>query len=81
MTGKVLTENIAILMHLADSHQEVGLAPPCGSVERAQVNRWLSFFAMNIYGPEYLRMRPEFACREQESALSSHRATVLRRGG
>ncbi len=58
--GTVLTENIAILMHLADSHLEAGLAPPCGSVERAQVNRWLSFFAMNIYGPEYLRMRPAF---------------------
>lgn len=58
--GTVLTENMAILMHLADSHPEAGLAPPCGSVERAQINRWLSFFAMNIYGPEYLRMRPAF---------------------
>ena len=58
--GTILTENLAILMHLADLHPESGLAPPCGSVERAQVNRWLSFFAMNIYGPEYLRMRPKF---------------------
>jgi GST-like protein len=58
--GTILTENLAILMHLADSHPEGGLAPACGSVERAQVNRWLSFFAMNVYGPEYLRMRPAF---------------------
>jgi GST-like protein len=58
--GTILTENLAILMHLADSHPQGGLAPACGSVERAQVNRWLSFFAMNVYGPEYLRMRPAF---------------------
>jgi glutathione S-transferase len=58
--GTILAENLAILMHLADSHPEGGLAPACGSVERAQVNRWLSFFAMNVYGPEYLRMRPAF---------------------
>ena len=58
--GTILTENLAILMHLADYHPEGDLAPACGSVERAQVNRWLSFFAMNVYGPEYLRMRPAF---------------------
>ncbi len=57
--GSVLTKNIRILMRLADAHPDVGLAPPCGSVERAQINRWLSFFAMNIYAAEYVRMAPE----------------------
>ena len=66
--GSVLTENIAILMHLADSHPQAGLAPPCGSVERAQINRWLSFFAMNVYGPEYLRMRPAFYTTDPSGA-------------
>lgn len=66
--GSVLTECIAILMHLADAHPEASLAPPCGSVERAQINRWLSFFVMNIYGPEYLRMRPAFYTTDPSGA-------------
>ena len=66
--GTILTENIAILAHLADSHPESGLAPACGTVARAQVNRWLSFFAMNIYGPEYLRMRPAFYTTDPDGA-------------
>lgn len=66
--GTILTENIAILMHLADSHPDAGLAPSCGTVERAQVNRWLSYFAMNIYGPEYLRMRPAFYTTKSSEA-------------
>ncbi len=64
----VLTEIIAILMHLADAHPESALAPGCGTVERAQVNRWLSFFAMNVYGPEYMRMRPGFYTTEATGA-------------
>ncbi len=57
--GSILTENTAILMHLADTHPEADLAPRCGTVERAQINRWLSFFAMNVYEGEYHRIRPE----------------------
>jgi len=66
--GTLLSENTAILMHLADSHPDANLAPPCGTVERAQVNRWLSYFAMNIYGPEYLRMRPAFYTTKSSEA-------------
>ncbi len=57
--GSILTENIAILMHLADTHPEADLAPRGGTVERAQINRWLSFLAMNNYVAEYRRARPE----------------------
>ena len=57
--GSILTENIAILMHLADTHPEADLAPRCGSAERAQINRWLSFFAMNAYEQEIRRLHPE----------------------
>ncbi len=66
--GSILTENTAILMHLADTHPEADLAPHCGSVERAQINRWLSFFAMNNYGQEIRRLRPERYTTDQSAA-------------
>lgn len=66
--GSILTETVAILMHLADTHREAAVAPPCGSVERAQVNRWLSYFVTNIYGPEYLRIRPAFYTSDPSGA-------------
>lgn len=56
--GTVLTEVIAILMHLADTHPEAALAPPAGTFERAQVNRWLSFLATNVYEGEKRRVSP-----------------------
>jgi glutathione S-transferase len=65
--GSILTENTAILMHLADTHPEADLAPHCGSVERAQINRWLSFFAMNNYGQEIRRLRPERYTTDQSA--------------
>lgn len=39
--GTVMTETLAILPHLADAHPEADLLPPPGSVERAQVMRWM----------------------------------------
>jgi len=66
--GSILTENTAILMHLADTHPEADLAPHCGSVERAQINRWLSFFAMNNYEQEIRRLRPERYTTDQSAA-------------
>ena len=37
----VLTENLAILLFLADTHPDVGLAPSCGTKERAKLHEWL----------------------------------------
>jgi glutathione S-transferase len=54
----LLTEGIAILLHLADAHPEAGLAPRCGTPERDQLMRWLSFFATNVYEGESRRVRP-----------------------
>ncbi len=49
----------AILMHLADLHPKAGLAPRCGSMERAQLNRGMSYFAMHVYEGENRRAHPE----------------------
>lgn len=45
----VLTESLAIMLHLADSHPSAELIPKPGSTERAQVYRWMSFTATNVY--------------------------------
>ncbi len=46
--GSIMTEGPAILLHIADAHPEAGLAPPPGTSERAQHDRWLIFFALNV---------------------------------
>src|SRR5687767_6241772 len=50
--GQTITEAPAIVMHLADSHPQAGLAPVPGSPERAQYYRWMLFMA-NTLQPAY----------------------------
>jgi glutathione S-transferase len=45
----VLTESLAIMLHIADCHPSAGLLPATGSTERAQVYRWMSFISTNVY--------------------------------
>jgi glutathione S-transferase len=47
--GSIMTEGSAMLLHIADSHPAVGLAPIPGTSERAQHDRWLICFAVNVY--------------------------------
>ena len=47
--GSIMTETSAMLLHIADAHPEARLAPAPGTSERAQHDRWLIFFAVNIY--------------------------------
>jgi len=57
--GSVMTEGAAILLHIADSHPDSNLAPPPGSSERAQHDRWLFFFAVNVYEGELRKINPQ----------------------
>ena len=43
--GEVLTESVALLMHLADSNPTKALAPAPGSIERARYYQWLLYLA------------------------------------
>lgn len=54
--GGIVTEGPAILMHLADAHPEAALLPAAGTVERAEVTRWLFFFAVNVYEGELRKL-------------------------
>jgi glutathione S-transferase len=46
--GTIMTEGPAIMLHVADAHPKAKLAPPPGTSERAQHDRWLIFLAMNV---------------------------------
>ncbi len=54
--GSIMTEGPAMLLHIADAHPEVRLAPTLGTPERAQHDRWLIFFAVNVYEGELRKM-------------------------
>ncbi len=58
-SGERLTETMAILMHLADSHPESGLAPAPGTLERAKLDQWMSFTLANIYEGELRKNYPQ----------------------
>ena len=47
--NSVLTESLAIMLHIADCHPSAGLIPATGTAERAQVYRWMSFVSTNVY--------------------------------
>ena len=47
--GTLMTESVAMMMHLADCHPESGLMPGLGKTERAIAYRWLLFGAVNLY--------------------------------
>jgi glutathione S-transferase len=49
--GGLLTEGPAILQYLADRVPAAGLAPPCGTLERARLQEWLSFISSELHKP------------------------------
>jgi len=57
--GSIMTEGAAILLHISDAHPQVNLAPPPGSSKRAQHDRWLFFFAVNVYVGELRKLQPQ----------------------
>ena len=71
--GQTITEAPAIVMHLADSHPQAGLAPAPGSPERAQYYRWMLFMA-NTLQPAYRAWfySPEIAGAGNVEAVKQH---------
>src|SRR4051794_19198695 len=56
--GQLMTESAAILIHLADSHPEAGLAPAPGAKDRAQFLRWMVYVPAQIYSMYWVRDVP-----------------------
>jgi glutathione S-transferase len=53
--GSVMTESAAMMIHLADTHAEAGLAPGLALAARAQYLRWMIYLAAAPYTSD-LRM-------------------------
>lgn len=55
----VLTESAAICLHLADKHSEAGLMPAVGSVERAELYRWLFYLSNTLQAEMFTWFYPD----------------------
>jgi glutathione S-transferase len=47
--GRVLTENVAVLLYVADQNPQAKLAPPAPSFERYRLVEWLCFINSEIH--------------------------------
>lgn len=59
--GTAIYEAAAILLHLADRHPEVGLAPACGSIERGRFYQWLMYLTNTLQESANRFSHPELA--------------------
>ncbi|NKB75497.1 MAG: hypothetical protein GKR96_00285 [Gammaproteobacteria bacterium] len=57
--GTVLTETVAMTLHLAEAFPDAGLLPPLGTSERAMAYRWLLYMATNTYMHDLRYYYPE----------------------
>lgn len=55
----VLYETAAICLHLVDTHQHAGLAPPIGTTERAHFYKWLTWLTNTLQATLMLYFYPE----------------------
>jgi glutathione S-transferase len=58
--GSIMTEGSAMLLHIGDAFPAAQLLPKPGSSERAQHDRWLAFFAVNVYEGELRQLKPGY---------------------
>jgi len=54
-SGELMTESLAILVHLADSHPAAGLSPALDSPLRPRFLRWMSYIATQVYALYWIR--------------------------
>jgi glutathione S-transferase len=47
--GEILTENVAVLLYVAEINPAANLAPAVGSRERMRLHEWLSFVATEVH--------------------------------
>ena len=56
--GELMTESAAILLHLAETHPEAGLAPPPGDPRRPAFLRWMVYVPAAVYPMYWVRDVP-----------------------
>jgi glutathione S-transferase len=66
--GSIMTEGAAMLLHIGDAFPAAQLLPRPGSSARAQHDRWLAFFAVNVYEGELRQLKPGYYTTEPAGA-------------
>ena len=77
--GQVLTESAAILIWLADTYPEAGLAPSIDDPRRAQFLRWMSFIPASIYSMFWVRDEPSRLVGDDAAAQDEVKRRTLER--
>jgi glutathione S-transferase len=79
----VLTESVAIMLHLADRFPEANLGAPVGTRARSELYKWLLYLSygfqatyMHWYAPERYTTAPEGAAAVRACALATLRRHI-----
>jgi len=67
-SGELMTESAAILIWLADSHPDSGLAPKIEDPRRAAYLQWMAFVSSAIYALYWVRDDPSRLAADEEQA-------------
>ncbi|CDZ63585.1 glutathione S-transferase C-terminal domain-containing protein [Neorhizobium galegae] len=81
--GIVLTENPAILQHLADLRPQAGLAPAAGTLDRVRLQEWLNFTSSELhkaFGPWFSGRTFEESERSRAELNLARRINDVERG-
>lgn len=69
--GQVLTENIAVLLYIADRNPAAHLTPDAGSIERYRLIEWLAFISSEIHKNYTPLFNPIAGDESKQSARST----------
>ncbi len=69
--GTQLTEGVAILQYLADMHPEAGLAPACGTFERARLQEHLNYLSSEVHKAFYPLFHPHGGPEDKAEAMTA----------
>jgi glutathione S-transferase len=68
----VLTESVAIMLHLADRFPAAGLGPPVGTRARSELYRWLAYLSSTVQMTYMRWFYPERFTTDGEGAAAVH---------
>lgn len=76
--GQILTQNLAILLHLANGAKERKLFPEAGTLEHTRAMEWMALLATNVHTAFTPFFRPASFHPEDEEAQKVREAAVKR---
>jgi GST-like protein len=74
--GTVITESVAIILTILDADESARLAPARGTSARAEMYRWITYCAFNIYAPIIVGDFPDRWCPQKSAQEEFKQATV-----